>query len=362
MMKNKNGFILSLLIATSMCVIPLRMQANNNVAGIIGTIGAVLLGAAGIATAIDYCFSETDEQLIARSDREYNSFVSQYNDSMYYLRQLIGINAYSSYVSIGTISETALFEFATYTWNRNISQSTYRSEVHSAKNKTQSNITDLMNRIKSLERKKHSYHTQQNLMKMRALVSKLEVFLSDITVFSDCLEHHKTYFTLYDLIGNIRNRYIHELMLLEEGHYSAAIEIKRYIVSKDSNRYAFKNYVRALESDISQLNSALYNLRYTYDSGRSYAEQIANYLLGIKNIVVLDPRYQQELYEYEQERIREQELALLKEQARLERDRVKAMHEQNRILSERNRIEQQRLYQERHVEEPEIRVDFSVIL
>jgi len=207
----------------------------------------------------------------------------------------------------------------------------------------------LRKRIHALQGKYIDYDDQKRLATMRSMVQNGNQLLADVSLFADCLECHKTYFTLYDSVGHIRNKYIQELTIIESGRYSVAVELKQYVLSCDNSRYAFKNFVSAIESNISQLRSDVYYLKYGYEYGRNYANRLIDYLVGIKNIIVADPRYQQELYEYEQERLERERIRALEEQARLDRERIRLERERNRILEERNRIERQKMYTPDHI-------------
>jgi len=362
MIKKRNSFIYAIVFFVQLCTPSLYGRSNGGL--IAGAVGAVLLGVAGIAAAIDY-FSETHEQLIARITHQYHSIGSQYGDAMQYFGQLVGVGVYSPYISIHSISESVLYEFATYVWNKNIAQSTYRSEVWSAKNTLEANKRDLTHHIYALEGKAKTYQDQQNLAKMRMLLSSIQSLLNDITLFVNCLEHHKSYFSLYDSAGTINNRYAQEQLLIKSEIVweMVASEMIRYVKSRDGGRYALKNFIHSLESDISQLESKIYNLRYDYESGRRYAHSLIYNLTMIKNTIIAHPQYQQELYEYERERLHLQQVRMLEEQARLERDRINIMRRQNRILQEQNMIEQQRLLpQIGYLDTPEVLVDISVTI
>lgn len=360
MMKKVNKMILALPLMVSLCVGNMHARGNHDgfIAGACA-VGAALIGAAGAVAFADWCCSETDDQLIMRVDRECHTINSQYTDTMKYFEKLTGVYSLSNNADkIHAISETALYEFATYVWNRNTSQSEYYSDVWSAKRTLESCVQSLRKRIRSLEGKHCKYEDQKRLTTMRNLLSNAEALLLNITLFADCLECHRSYFNLYDSVGKIRNKYIQEITILEYGHYTAASEIKRYIIRCDSGKYAFKNFVENIESSISQLQRNVRHLAYNYDTGRRYANHMIDQLIDIKQVIVSDPRYQQELYAWEQARLERQRVEALEAQARLERDRINILRQQNRILEEQNRIARQNMYIQQV--NPEVRVDITV--
>ena len=365
MMKRMNSMALTGLLMTSLCCSS-NVQARNDgfIAGACA-IGAALFGVAGAVALVDWCCSETDDQLIARVNAEYCSIYSQYYDTMTYFGQTSGMNHYVSaaYKPLSTISESVLYDFATYVWHQNSTQYNYRSHLVTSKNQLQSFVQALRKRTHALEGKSCKYEDQQRLRTMRKLLNDTEDLLSSITLFADCLEHHRSYFNLYDAVDTIRTRYIQEITIFESGRYSVPAEIKFYVVNSDSGQYAFRAFVKRLESDIATLRSDIRDLAYSYDARRQYANTLINYLVDIKNIVATDPRYQEELYQYEQARLQRLQIEALEAQARAERDRVYAMHNQNMILNERNRIERQKLHQVQRcnpVRRGDVTVSFTV--
>lgn len=322
-----------------------HVRANHDgfIAGALA-IGATLIGAAGIAAAVDWCCSETDDQMINRIGSEYSYLYSQYADTMNYFGPRAGVGIHPPHRPIHTISESVLYEFATQVWYLNISQSEYRSGVWSAKYKLESCVKDLRKRLRSLEGKYNTYEEQRRISAMRDLLNKAEILLADITLFADCLECHKSYLTLYDSVGNIRNRYLGYITILESGRYSVAAEIKQQVLSNDSGQYAFKNFVKNIEAEVAILQSHLYDLAYNYESATNYTYLLINQLTAIKNIVISDVRYQDELYRWEQARLERQRIEAMEAQARLERERLNIMREQNRILERHNRLERRRMY------------------
>lgn len=340
--------LLVLPLMASLCVgnTHARGSRGNHDGFIAGAcaIGAGLLAAAGAVALADWCCSETDDQLIARVSREYNAISGQYQQTMDYFGPQAGVGIHTPQRPIQYIPETVLYEFATFVWNSGTSQSDYRSRVWSARNTLQSCIKDLDKRIRSLERKHDTYQDQRHWASMRNLFRSCNQLLADIAFFADCLEHHKTYFTLYDSVGHSRNRYASHITILESERYSVAAEIKRYIIGCDNSQYAFKNFVKDINAEIATLESNVRYLKHNYDAGRRYAHILISQLVNIKNIVVSDPRYQEELYQWEQARLERQRIQALEEQARLERDRIRILQQQNRILEEHNRLERQKMY------------------
>jgi hypothetical protein len=343
MKKHKNSLLLlPVLVALSTVNVQARGNHNGLIAGACA-VGAAIFGMAAIA---DWCYSETDDQLIGRVGNEFHTIASQYQQTMDYFGPRAGVGIHAPHNPIQYISEDVLYEFGTFVWNNGVSHAEYRSQVWSAKHTLQSCLKDLRKRIQSLEGKYKAYEDQKRLATMRSLWKNGNKLLSDITLFADCLECHKTYFTLYDEEGNLRNKYAQEINIVTSERYTLAAELKRYILSCDSSQYAFSNFVGKLEIDISSLQSSIYNLKYNYESRRHYAQSVINYLSDIRTIIASDPRYQDELYHREQARLERQRIEALEAQARLERERIRMERERNRLMEQQIALERQRMYRQ----------------
>jgi hypothetical protein len=353
MKRQKSTLLAGLMIASLMCSNATAKAGNSDgfVTGLCAA-GAALLGVAGAVALADWCFSETDDQMIARIDAQCRDIVASYQDDMMYLNRLM--RTYDT-------SESTLHEFATYVWNKNVTQRDYRSGVWTTKGNLDSSVKTLRKRVNKLASKRLKHEDQEVLRRMRQLLNHAEELLTSVGRFVDVLESHKTYFDLYDAIDSVRSKYFQEINILESRSFTTETEIKRSILNRDHGQYAFRTFVIRIKSDISDLESKIRFLKHGYDAKRQYAQLLLNYMITIKNIVVNDPRYQQELYEWEQAELQRQRIEIEKARARAEQDRAwaernrawaeqrkaDAMREQNRIAAERNRIEKDRLWQER---------------
>ena len=349
MMKRRNSAVLAGLLAVSLCCSSRTIQAKKNDGLVQGVCiaGVALVGIAGAVAFVDWCCSETDDQLITRVNAQYRRIYAQYYDTMTYFGQISGINLFtvSPKKPIHAISESVLHEFATHVWHLNSTQYDYRSHVISAKEQLKSLVQTLRKRVHALEGKSHNYEDQQRLRTMRQLLNDSEELLSSISLFVDCLDHHRTYFNLYDSVDTIRNRHLQEINIFESGRYSIPAELLRYIIGCDNGQYPLRAFVKTIKSDISTLQSDLRSLIYTYPVKRQYVNGLIDCLVGIQNIIMIDSRYQQELYAWEQARLHQLHIDALEAQARAERVRLNAIREHNNLLQERNRIERERLWQ-----------------
>jgi hypothetical protein len=347
-----------LMVSLSVGNVSARTDHDGFIAGACA-VGAALLGAAGAVALVDWCCSETDDQLIARVSNEYHVITANYQQTMDYFGPRAGVGIHAPHRPASYIPESVLLEFAGFLWNGNVSPQDYMSGVFAARDKLQSCTKDLRKRIHNLENKYTSYEEQKRLVTMRNLAQRVDQLFADIALLAQCLECHKTYLALCNTIGKTHTRYAQEINIVTSERYSLVTELKQYVVSHDGGRYAFKNFVREIEADIAQVNSRVYALARSYPSAQNDAILLVNRLNYIKNLIVSDPRYQQELYEWEQARLERQRMQMLEEQARLERERIRVLEQQNRILAEHNRLERQKMYvQPAYVEEVTVTVNF----
>jgi DNA repair ATPase RecN len=249
------------------------------------------------------------------------------------------------------ISEQILHEFATHIWYKKVTQSQYRSGVWNTKKEMDSLVQQLRKHIRNLENRYLQYEDQQRLRSMRQLLNNAEELSSKIALLAEALEYHRNYFNIYDTIDTTRNRYLQEITILESGRYSMEEEIKRYVLGASNSQYPLRNFVIDITADIEKMESKIRALGHRYPAKEQYAEGLVNCLVAIKNIVVRDPRYQQELYAYERARLQRLQVEAIKMQAQAELERAQMLRQQNRILEERNRLERSKLHQQQNIVE-----------
>ena len=311
--------------------------------------GAAVLGAIGAVALADWCFSETDEQMIARVEGECHAIASTYADAMNYFASVSGMSNYllAQHKPFYNISELVLYEFATNVWKRGMYVSAYFSELSSVKTQLHNSVQKLRDRIHVLQGKRPDADIRRKLQIMHRLLAKAQELSSHIVLFADSLEYHKTYFNVYDKVGVLRNGYAQYFAIGDSGAHPDVIayNLKHTIIISVGGLYPFRTFVNTIESDIAQLKSTIRAMVYSYPSGRSYANLTLDQLIWMKNAVITDSRYAQELYEWEQARLQRLQVEALEVQARAEQQRVWAIQEQNRVLERRNRIEEEKMWQ-----------------
>lgn len=326
---------------------------QNFVTGVCA-VGAAVLGVVGAVALADWCFSETDDQLIARFDRECCNFDSQYNSMMNFveaLRQPIfplhNVGHMMDYYGALESLEKGVYEAATRIKNSGVSQYTYRNNAITAKNQLQSSMSKLYKHIHALERIHCNYDEQRRLRAMRTLSHRAEQLIKRATFFVDYLEHHKSYFNLYEIVNELRSSYDQALAIAECAGMYAENNLKNGIITSYSERYPFREFVHTVESDIARLRSGINSLAHNYETGKQYVNNMLGQLVWMKNVVVADYRYSQECCQWEQERLHQLQIEAMKAQER-------AMREQNRILEHNNWLRQQELWRRDHC--PDVKV------
>src|SRR5437867_2984107 len=113
MMKRIHSAVLAVLLMASVgCNSTIEAKNRNNNNGFIAgacAIGAALFGVAGAVALADWCYSETDDQLISRVDRECRSIDAQYTQTMNYFGPRAGVGIHAPHRPIYAIEESVIY-------------------------------------------------------------------------------------------------------------------------------------------------------------------------------------------------------------------------------------------------------------
>jgi hypothetical protein len=319
--KIKAGILLSLAVVS---LSHHNADAKNNgfVEGCLA-VGAAAIGIAGIATAVNYCFSESDDQLIARAESEHIRAANAYSGMFY--------DFYCDPYHTGL--EFQLYEIASIVWNKGQSQNAYRSGMRSARDQLQSSLEKLRKRFSKLISKRN-YEDQSRARRMNALIGKIESFLLELNSLYNFIEKHRYYFDLYESDGKISNYYSNLIAIARSGSYYAAQDIKQAILYADNGRYPYINFVKTIKSNIATLKTDMRYLAYSYPNRAMLAQNLIDTLSWMRNIVVADVRYSNEQYDQEQERLEQERQRLAREQLEMYRAQLRAQEAQLRAQQE----------------------------
>lgn len=313
-------------------------------------VGLGIIGIAGAAKLAEWCFTETNNQLVSRGQTEYTNAL-RYSDVMNMFEKSYMITDWSIAYREGivkNVSEPILYDIATALWNKGLSQSAYVRDVTYAKNQLQALSSKLHTRITEQRGSYLSHDERRTFNAMNDLVFKVDQFLPSISCFADYLDYHKSYFSLYEFEARLYKYYDAELRIVKSGAYAhvMAYDLRQAIVWRYSGyRYPFITFIDGLSGDISSLKSRIRSAGYCYTERIGFADSLLYSLDWMKRIALADDRYAHEVYQAEQERLERLRIEALQEQARIEQAQLRAMREHNRILERNNELQRQEMRQ-----------------
>lgn len=303
-------------------------QANSFAQG--ACIAAGVLGvAAGLAKLAEWCFSETNQQLVARGEKEYNN-ACQYTERVEFFEQTYNISGLTSYdkdYALRTLYEPLLFTIANSLLERGVTSASYYRDVASSAAQLKQLSDRLHERINGMVGVRLDHEETKTLRFMHALVARVDGYLPHLQLFSEYLMSHKRYFNLFDKEAQLRNLYSEELRLAQTGLHASSMmyHLRGHIIGQSyGKQYPFISYVDALKSNISGLK---YNLEGSYPYGErvGHANHVLNTLIWVRDIVVADSTYANEVYHREQARL---EHMRREEEMRFERKRMEVLERQ----------------------------------
>lgn len=363
--KNKALLLLS-LVGSMVCgdIVAKQSSLDTFVQGACA-VGLGIIGIAGAAKLAEWCFTENNNQLVARGESEYANAL-RYADMIHLFGNSYMIIDWSiAYREgiISNVSEPILYDIATALWNKGLSQSAYVRDVAYAKNQLKALSSKLHARISEQIGSYLSHDERRIFNAMNDLVCKVDQMLPRISLFSEYLDYHKSYFSLYDCESRIYKYYDTELRIVKNNVYGSAVayDLRQAIVWRHSgSRYPFIKFVDGLSSDISSLKSHMSSAGYRYSERISFANSLLSSLDCIKRIALADDRYAHEVYQAEQERLERLRIEALQEQACIEQAQLRAMREQNMILERNNELRRQEIRQNNSKYQPMAEVSIVV--
>lgn len=349
-MKKRNKALLLLSLVGSLFCADIVAKQSSVDAFVQGAcaVGLGIIGIAGAAKLAEWCFTETNNQLVSRGDSEYRNAL-RYSDVMDVFEKAYGLSGFTMPHSdsiVKNVSESVLYDLATTLWNKGLSQSAYVRDVAYAKNQLKALSSKLHTRINEQAGVYLNHDERRAFNAMNELVYKVDRLLPRIGLFSDYLDYHKNYFSLYDCESRIYKYYDTELRIVKNDLHgnTAAYDLRQAIVWRHSGyKYPFIKFIDGLNGDISSLKSYIRSAGYCYAERIGFANSLLSSLDWIKRIALADDRYAHEVYQAEQERLERLRIEALQEQARIEQAQLRAMREQNRILERNNELRRQEL-------------------
>lgn len=309
--------------------------------------GTALMSFGGLVTLADWLFG-TDKQLFEKADRLYRHAYTQYYPITNWFEQschLHSINPQKCNRVIRNCSEQLLDNVAKKIWYINESETTYRSNLRTTIKKLQSFQEKLRKQIHKIQSQNH-VNAETDRYDMELLERSIQNMLPHLTFFSAYLEHHHTYFALYEYETTLYNKYQQEFRLLTSHGYDRYIlaqELKYIITKKQKGSYPYINYEKQLDRHLNEIKHRKACLAYNYVAKINQVQQSIDSLEYIQGIVVTNPLYRQELYRQERERLEREHITIIQKQAQLEQNKVDLLAEQNHILQQQLVLKEQEL-------------------
>ncbi len=310
---------------------------------VVGTAAAAVAAGVGAYKILDWCFSETNDQLLARAEREYNN-ASQYVDTMSLFEQAYNIvyaDIQERKLVFNRLYEPCLYTIAKTLFDRGIVCTSYVNDVVRAKGQLLSLSSQLHSRIKEQQGSYVDTHTAHTLNNMYSLMHYIDEYLPHLSLFADYVEHHKNYFTLFDAEASLNKKYDTELRIVKSGSLVSTMvhDVRQSVAWNHSDkRYSFLAFVSYIESDCASLRDKIRSLSYNYSERIHYATWLLESLEWIKKAITSDERYAYQVYQAEQERLERLQVEALQEKACIERAQLYAQQEQNRLLAHNNAL------------------------
>ena len=344
-MHKKNKSILScvLMIVTLQQNLHSTDQSNN-IWNYVGAAAATVAAGIGAYKLLEWCFYETNAQLIERAEREYkhalrfvedgtlSTFKGFHNLSCQHIFD--PVSSYDITAVLDTVYEPALYSLARWWFDRGIPILSAIDDIIYT-NRVLCTVSDVLHkRIAEHGNRKVPYHEAKYINTMRVLVDKIDHYIQHLGLLSAYLIQHRTYFVVFCAEADLQKKYDAELRIinLHNPHYVMINDICQCVIWNNGGlRYPYISYVEDLSDDSASLKRAIKALSYRYNERLYYANGLLKSLEWIKNSIVLDARYIQEVYQKEEERLRQLKIEALQDQLCIERAQLAAQREYNKL-------------------------------
>ncbi len=331
--------------------------------------GVVLVGFGGLVALADWMFGETDERLFEKTDKLYHSTHAQYHAITDWFEQLCHvytINPQEYDRVIRNFSEQLLYDVATKIWCSNEYEAPYRSKLRATVQQLRAYQAKLNKRICKIRDQNYvNTHADRLLHDMESLEQSIQNKLVHFVFFSDYLEHHSSYFTLYECEGIINDEYQEEFELLTNHTYSRytfAQELKYVITKKQKDFYPYITYIKQLNRQLNKIKNCKSHLAYNYVDRISWAQKVIDSLEYIRGIAVTDPLYQQELRAQEREKLERERISVVQQQTLIEKNKANLLEKQNQLLERELALKEEELREKYGDQSPNIHAHVTIQL
>lgn len=333
-----------LIVFSSFNTYPRDNNFLEDVANIACGVGAMALGVAGVAGAVKlatWCFSETNEQLLARAQSEYNQVITKYKKEVLYFESLVH-EMQPEYVS-----EDIVYALGENIWHMGVDEHLYRSQLRSWCKTVSTTIKSLRDRAIDIAHSDYPDYRMSNRMNLQA--DTMEKFVFCLRQYSDVLNEHASFYALSWQEGKLQQYYASELDLLNAGYSQAKLGYKLKDCVIAHNRWAtypYSAFIERLESDIASLHRLLNRLVYHYPSRIAYVHHLIESLDYIRFVIVADSAYSREVFAKQQAELEKIRRSAARERAEAEWARMEAKrahfdarYERQKLLHEKGKQE-----------------------
>lgn len=275
------------------------------------TIGTVSLiaGVAGIAT---YGLVQFSNWLFHKSDEDATELTQQTMREI--SAQYVGIttilnNAYAGYSDreycITNISEPVLHEIAKAKYH-DADIALYLKRFRKTLNTIEKQSQDLHNRIQyALAQPTPTHDNIKLISRMKVVENQIQTILPSLHLAYDYLNHHASYFALFETEDSMMYRYERDLHAIDscqgDMHYLQDMIHQSVMLYQRRlhNPYPYRWYLKRLEEDIYALHVAINHLSYAYTNRYNVASALSYKLEKIRETLIGSPYYAEELRAYE---------------------------------------------------------------
>lgn len=315
----------------------------------LGKVG-LCLGAAGLATyglvkIGQWLFSQTNEQCLAKTREGYEQAINEYTALLSILAE-----KYQGCTDINSclydVSEQTLYKLALLICPQ--VPSGYYLPVSGYIKKLRNTVDQLAYLERNLSSRLHEltmhngYDPAVIYLKPQMIVvlEQTQGLLRDLHFAYDYVDHHKSYFQLFEREFLLLARYDRELHAIElyGAHYPSIAESMHQAIMvyqrEHRDLYPYYQYLLRLEEDINALTGVMQHVSYNYYYRLQAAGLLRNKLTIMRQWVVSSPVYSQELQAYEYARMAAEALATQRENNRLLEAQTCALQEQARAAQQ----------------------------
>lgn len=265
--------------------------------------GLVAVSIGGIVGLYKWISYESDTQLIQNARIEYTDLYALSKDCITLLERAYQIHTLTPSDSkriISDINEAVLYEIALQFWRNKKSIDNYRNSLQMSIINLHTRRSQLLMRIHALKQDSYTNYNQM-AKEMEGLAKTLEQWLPHFELLRDYLWYHRTYFALFEKEDTIRVRYQYELQAMTDQPYNRDYikqQIKQAIALRqlhENYKYPYMHYVEEIDGNVADLKKCLEHTTLPYTDRIGWSAWTKDSLHYIKQLVIADYSYIQEL-------------------------------------------------------------------